>query len=224
MKIKTTWSAGVLAVVLATIVSPAYADDTPQPPAEQSIEVADHTLVEPIDATLVIDGKPADIAVMADFDPTAPALVFDETGNPVPVSDIELVYADGKSAKVATVDITNKAALAGCSWYSWVAPGTGTWYTSVNGCSFIGLTAATPVGYGWTVDSNSVGSACLKGRGYQYLSWPGGGGYSEFWGAIGCGSGGDSGSDTMPWGNVASTKRIMMISYSTPSGAAGMFR
>ncbi|GAA2926183.1 hypothetical protein GCM10010458_05120 [Microbacterium luteolum] len=223
MKIKTTLSAGVLAVVLAAMGSPAYGEEAPSPDA-LPIEGAEYTPVEPIDATLVIDGKPADIAVMADFDPEAPALVFDETGNPVAVSDIELIYADGQTAKVEAVDTTNRAALAGCSWYSWVAPGTGTWYTSVNGCSFIGLNAATQVGYSWTVDSNSSGSACLNGRGYQYLTWPGGGGYSELWGGIGCGSGGDSGGDALPWGNVASTKRIKMISYSTPSGSAGMFQ
>ncbi|MCM3780646.1 hypothetical protein [Microbacterium hydrocarbonoxydans] len=222
MKIKSVLSTGVLAVVLASMMSPAHAEETP--PGTPPEDVVEQTLVEPIDATLVIDGKPTDIAVMADFDPAAPALVFDESGEPVAVSDVELVYANGTNARVATVDPTNRAALAGCDWKSWVAPGTGTWYTSGLGCSFIGLNAATQVGYGWSVDSSSSGSACLNGRGYQYLSWPGGGGYSELYGGIGCGSGGDSGGDVLPWGNVASTKRIKMISYSTPAGAAGMWQ
>lgn len=172
----------------------------------------------------MIDGAPTDIAVMPDFDPTAPAVVFASKGNPMDVETIELVQADGESTSVPTADTSSKAARAGCNWYTWVAPGTGTWYTSVNGCSFIGFTATAQVGYQWTVDLNSNGAACIKGRGYQYLSWPGGGGYSEFYGGLGCGSGGSHGGGALPWGNVASTKKIKMQSYSQPSGAAGMFQ
>lgn len=215
--------AAIFAITLAISAgSPGIASETPPPlPPDTTTEPAP---VKPLDATLVIDGSPTDIAVMPDFDPHAPAVVLDSSGSPVSVSDVALVQADGESIEVPTIDTTSRSALAGCSWYSWVAPGTGTWYSSVNGCSFIGLTAATEVGYSWTVDSNSVGSACLKGRGYQYLTWPGGGGYSEFYGPIGCGSGGSAGGDSLPWGNVASTKRLQMISYSTPAGAAGMFQ
>lgn len=222
MSIRAVAVAGFAVAVALAAGSPALASETP--PVTSPDVATDPIPVEPLDATLVIDGTPTDIAVMPDFDPRAPALVLDSGGSPVAVHDIELVRGNGTRATVRLVDTTSRSALAGCSWYSWVAPGTGTWYGSVNGCSFIGLTAATPVGYSWTVDANSVGSACLKGRGYQYLTWPGGGGYSEFYGPIGCGSGGSAGGDSLPWGNVASTKRLQMISYSAPAGAAGMFQ
>lgn len=219
MKIKAILSTTVLAVVIAgTINGPAYAAETPPPiPPE---EYSESTIVEPLDATLVIDGKPTNIAVMPDFDPQAPAVVIDADGQPVPVSDISIVDANGKSTDVATVNTTDRAALESC-WRSWVAPGTGTWYYSGYGCSLIGMNATARVGYGWTVDSNSIGAACLQGRGYQHLTYPGGSTWSEIYGGIGCGGGGDSGGGTLLWGEVASTKRIKMISYSTPSGAAG---
>lgn len=128
MKIKPIVSVGVLAALLAVGSSPAYADDGASPALPDG--ASDIAVVDPIDATLVIDGEVADIAVMPDFDPQAPAVVLDEGGNAIPVSDIELVYADGRTTNVAKVDTANKAALASC-WKSWVAPGNGAWTYSV---------------------------------------------------------------------------------------------
>ncbi|WP_404474132.1 hypothetical protein [Microbacterium aerolatum] len=208
-------------VVAAGVISgPAYADETPQPiPPEQYSE---SVAVEPLDATLLIDGKPTNIAVMPEFDPQAPALVFDGNGDAMPVSSIEVVYGDGTRADVSRVNTMDKAAVASCT-RGWVAPGTGAWNYSVYGCSHIGFDGTARVGYGWTVDGNSLGSACLQGRGYQWYSYPGGGHYNALYVSIGCGGSGSSGGTSVPWGEVASTKRIKMLATSSPIGAAGTF-
>ncbi|MDF2506513.1 MAG: putative secreted protein [Microbacterium sp.] len=221
MKITPALSAAALLVVIAGSMSaPAYANEDPQPvPPEQ---ITESNVVVPLDATILIDGKPTDIAVMPDFDPEAPAMVFGDSGEPVPVESIEVVYADGQRAEVSAVSPTNRAAVASCT-RGWAAPGTGTWYYSVLGCSHIGFTATATVGYKWTVDGNSNGSACFQGRGYHLYSYPGGSTYKEIYSGLGCGGSGSDGGGSILWGNVASSKRIKMMSTASPVGAAGTF-
>ncbi|WP_157560661.1 hypothetical protein [Microbacterium gubbeenense] len=190
------------------------------PPQDDEIV---YTSVEPTSDRILIDGAPSDIAVMPDFDAEAPVVVLDVNGQPASVDDASIVDIDGEVTELSVVSSTDRAALASC-WRSWVAPGTGTWYNSVNGCAFIGLDAATTVGYSWTVDSNSIGAACLQGRGYKARHLPGGGNvWDEYYDSIGCGGSGSSGGGAIKWGNVASNKGVKMMSTSAPSGAAGMF-
>lgn len=191
--------------------------------SSQDDDGIEYTEVEPTTDTILIDGEPTDIAVMPDFDAESPAVVLDAEGQPISVNDISIVSTEGEVTELSAVSNTDRSTLASC-WRTWVAPGTGTWYTSVNGCSFIGLDAATTVGYSWTVDSNSIGAACLKGRGYKARHLPGGGNvWDEYYDSIGCGSSLDTGGGTIKWGNVASNKGVKMMSTSAPSGAAGMF-
>jgi len=141
----------------------------------------------------------------------------------MPVKSVTLVKEDGRRTDLALVDVTNKAALASC-WRTWIAPGNAAWHTSVDGCALIGATATATAGYSWTVDWNSLGAACLKGRGYYYQSYPGGGSWYQIYRAIGCGSSGTSGGGSVLWGNVASVKKVQMLATSSPIGAAGMFQ
>jgi hypothetical protein len=229
--VKTSWKTRIgigataaLSAVMLALGSPAYATEGSAPPepgqAESDIE---YTPVKPTADKVYINGEPTNIAVMPDFDPTAPAVVIDDNG-PVAVDDLSVVSADGLVSELSMVSTTDKAALASC-WTGWVAPGTGTWYTSNPGCSVIGVSPSATAGYDWTVDFNSLGSACLQGRGYQARHLPGGGtAWDEYFAGLGCGGGGSSGGGVVSWGEVASTKVVKALSYSVPTGAAGMFQ
>lgn len=225
MKIKTTLSIVAVVGALVAVGAPASAAEL-SPPVE-SLPIGTEMSAEGIEPTsdkVVIDGEVTDIAVMPGFDPAAPAVVLDEIGQPVTVGEISVVSEGGETHQLAAVPSTNRAALASC-WKGWVAPGTGTWYTSVPGCSVIGISADTTVGYDWTVDFNSLGTGCLQGKGYKARHLPGGGNvWDEYYGSLGCGGGGSSGGGVIKWGNVASTKQVQMMSASTPVGAAGMFQ
>lgn len=228
---KTSWKTRIgigataaLSAMILALGSPAYATEGSAPPepgqAESDIE---YTPVKPTADKVFINGEPTDIAVMPGFDPTAPAVVIDDNG-PVAVDDLSVVSADGLVSELSMVSITDRAALASC-WTGWVAPGTGTWYTSNPGCSVIGISPSATAGYDWTVDFNSLGSACLQGRGYQARHLPGGGtAWDEYFAGLGCGGGGSFGGGTVSWGEVASTKVVKALSYSVPTGAAGMYQ
>lgn len=184
-------------------------------------------VVTPTDDSLLIDGKPADIVVMPDFRTSGPVTVIDDRGV-VSVDSVTLEGAAGEqralepAGRLASEPLAPSAALASC-WRNWVAPGSASWYTSVDGCSLIGVTSTAMAGYSWTVDWASLGSACLKGRGYYYLSWPGGGSWYQTYRSVGCGASGSSGGGSVLWGNVASVKKVQMYATSSPIGAAGMF-
>ena len=224
MKLKVALSAIALAsatVALANPVNAAYGSAPSELPPDDSDVV--YTPVTPTTDKIFIDGEPTDIAVMPDFEPTAPVIVFDDTGQPMPLEDLSIVSVDGSVTALSVVSATDRSTLASC-WYGWVAPGTATWYTSVPGCSVIGISPEAVVGYSWTVDFKSLGSACLKGRGYVARHLPGGGNtYDEYYPSLGCGSSGASGGGVVKWGEVASNKAVQMMATSSPVGAAGMF-
>ncbi|MDA3147167.1 hypothetical protein JSO19_07220 [Leucobacter sp. UCMA 4100] len=228
---KTSWktrtgiaATAALSAMMLALGSPAYATEGSAPPEPgQTNSDIEYTPVKPTEDRVFINGEPTDIAVMPDFDPKAPAVVIDDNG-PVAVEDLSVVSSDGLVSELSTVLVTDKAALASC-WTGWVAPGTGTWYTSSPGCSVIGISPSATAGYDWTVDFSSNGSACLQGRGYKARHLPGGGtARDEYFGGLGCGGGGSSGGGVVTCGEVASTKVVKAMATSAPVGAAGMFQ
>lgn len=221
LKLKKLAPVFVLALILTTSGAPAHA--TSEPPSVDDADVV-YTPVKPTSERIAIDGELTDIAVMPGFDASAPAVVLDAGGKPVAVRNIEVVGSEGETQALSVVSPTDRTALLSC-WKSWVAPGTGTWYTSVPGCSVIGISPDTTVGYTFTVDLNSLGSACLKGQGYSARHLPGGGtAYDSYYGGLGCVAAGGTGGGVVTWGEVASTKRVQAQSFSIPVGAAGMFK
>lgn len=221
MKLKTVLSSIAVATVMAaTLSAPAHAaEGTTDHPQDESDIV--YTPVEPTTDKVLINGEPTDIAVMPDFDASAPAVVIDDSGQPTSVDDVSIVSAEGKVSALSVVAPTDVEALAGCGPTGWVAPGTGTWYTSESGCGVIGTSSDATVGYGWAVNFNSLGSACLQGRGYKARHLPGGGtAYDEYYGSLGCGN---SGGAVLSLGEVASTKAVKALSMSTPVGVMGSF-
>lgn|GEM_PF-2026611 len=222
MKLRTMFSGIAVATVMAAALSaPAQATESAPEKLQDETDVV-YTPVEPTSDEVLIDGQPTDIAVMPGFDASAPAVVVDGTGQPTSVGDVSIVSAGGEISALSLVAPTDIEALAGCGWTNWVAPGTGTYHTSVPGCSVIGVSPDAQVSYSWTVDSLSNGSACLQGRGYKARHLPGGGTtYDEYFGALGCGT---SGGGALSLGEVASTKVVKALATSTPVGAAGMFQ
>lgn len=112
------------------------------------------------------------------IDPSAPVFVVDENGTeyPATVNDDQ------------TVTFTPDDQSAACAWYNMVVPWGGRWYTSVDGCSLIGVNDNATHLYEWVVDPNSNGTVCMQGRGYYKIgvSW------EPNWTDIGCGTVGGS--------------------------------
>ncbi|KTR02748.1 hypothetical protein [Curtobacterium luteum] len=79
---------------------------------------------------------------------------------------------------------------------------------SLNGCSVIGTTAATKVGYGWYKHRGNA-NPCIWGKSFNSRHAP-------TWTALDCGTGR---SKSVPWGNVAATKKVKGL---TAIGWAGV--
>lgn len=225
----TTLAAAVGAVLLALTPTVSFANDAPSAPANLSRtvtaaagdEIPPVPDVTPVADHLIVDGVRVNVTVMSDFDTSGPVLILNskgvETGT---ITQPGVVVSDRAAGKPQS-----RAALAGCSWTSWVAPGDTLWHQSLPGCSYIGTTNTTTAGYEVTTDFNSAGSGCAQILGY-HLTWVSTGGYqwTGFWSGIGCVPSGSSGTGTVLWGNVASSKRILVKSGGGPAGAAGMFQ
>lgn len=172
----------------------------------------DSAPVTPIANQLIIDGVTYDVAVLPDFDPTGDVVI---AGSPQARSVQEQI-----SATDAVTVAPEASALASCTSYSFSIPGTGSTYTSVPGCSFIGLNSSVKATYNWDRNFNSSGTPCMSGRGY-YQQTQGSTNYVMYWRGFGCYR--TSGSDTVSWGNVASTKQMRGYVTSVPVGWAGHF-
>lgn len=79
---------------------------------------------------------------------------------------------------------------------------------SLNGCSVIGTTASTKVGYGWFKHQGNA-NPCIWGKSFNSSHAP-------TWTALDCGTGR---SKSVPWGNVAATKKVKGL---TAIGWAGV--
>lgn len=79
---------------------------------------------------------------------------------------------------------------------------------SLNGCSVIGTTASTKVGYGWFKHRGNA-NPCIWGKSFNSRHAP-------TWTALDCGTGR---SKSVPWGNVAATKKVKGL---TAVGWAGV--
>ncbi|MBP3977007.1 hypothetical protein [Microbacterium sp. BLY] len=98
----------------------------------------------------------------------------------------------------------------------WVVPGTGSKYTSVQGCSVIGWDSTAKWTYDWQANFNSSGRICAEGKGFVKSGTK----YVQTWRGLGCNS---SGSGTVPWGNVAGNLQMRGYVTSVPIGWAGDF-
>lgn len=154
-------------------------------------------------------GVPADVQVEPDFNPEDGYLLVDGSGEETYVSPGD-VSLDGTSVE------GEAGTAAVCGSKIAVVPGTGTWYTTTDGCATIGITADATRGYEWGRYSYS-GSACSQARGYRMYY----GVYQPFWGGMGCGT---SGGGYIAWGKVASVGKMKFVSTSVPVGLQVLWR
>ena len=145
--------------------------------------------VSPVDDHVVIDGVEYEARVMPGFDPH---------------SDVQFAGSG---------DELSRAQLAASCRTGWVVPGTGTKYTSVQGCSVIGWNASAKWTYDWEANFNSSGRICAEGKGFLASG-------AVTWRGLGCNG---SGSGTVPWGNTAANLQMRGYVTSVPIGWAGSF-
>lgn len=109
--------------------------------------------VKPVADHLVIDGERVEVAVMPSFPSTGYVEILN--GHTVEYGEI----VDGGTIvtdRTAAKPVSPKA-VASCNWTSWVAPATGNYVPTVQGCSFIGLNSSVQAGYEVVIGSASLG-------------------------------------------------------------------
>ncbi|MGJ4845163.1 hypothetical protein [Leifsonia sp. Le1] len=126
-------------------------------------------------------------------DLTGPVFIADEHGG--------LTSANIDESRHTAVANPRGARASGCNWYRMTIPVGGAWYTSVDGCSLIGINDSAAHIYGWEVDPNSHGNPCMQGRGYNKV----GSTWTAQYVAIGCGS---YGAKSVRIGNVITTAKV----------------
>lgn len=149
--------------------------------------------VQPVNDSITVDGVEYRADVMPGFDPSSGVQI---AGSPTQTR------ATARSGSFCRT--------------GWVVPGTGTKYTSVQGCSVIGWDAKAKWTYDWAANFNSSGRICAEGKGFVKSGTR----YVQTWRGLGCNS---SGSGTVPWGNVAGNLQMQGYVTSVPIGWAGDF-
>lgn len=144
-------------------------------------------------ASALFVASPASARTASGSDISVPANIFvDESFDPT--GEVIMI---GDSASARSGDCRDRAFSA--------AP---IMSESLNGCSVIGATASTTVGYGWYKHQGTA-NPCIWGKSFNSSHAP-------TWTALDCGTGR---SKSVPWGNVAATKKVKGL---TPIGWAGV--
>ncbi|MBS1675237.1 MAG: hypothetical protein JSS74_14880 [Actinobacteria bacterium] len=201
----------------------ASANETPSPnPATVTTDVLPPPEIKQVADHLIIDGQRVDVAVMSDFPDSGPVLILGDG-----TVESGQITSDGT---VATDKSLGRAPLSpdtvnACGdRYGWTAAGDGNYHLSIYGCSLIGTSSSFQAGYEIGIDGANYGGACGMALGYHLVPASGGGYvYSAFWTGLGCKNPGQSITGAVPWGNVAASKRVNMMSSSAPIGSSGWF-